>query len=110
MLVAHPTGSGPSVVGNDGWVTGTGSTLGGSVSVMGGSSGVVGPDTGMMGSFGCLSVSPMGGIGVRGISTNSAEQLTCGSPVVPGGHTHTGRCLKVWQLAFSPQIPREQTP
>lgn len=88
-LVAHPTGKGASVDGSAGG-SGSGSfIMGGCVSDRG--KGVVDVTaTGLTGCWGGSTVSATGGTGVDGISVSSAVQRVCGSPVVPGGHTHTG--------------------
>lgn len=51
-------------------------------------------------------VAPIGEY-VVGWSVVMALQYFCGSPVVPGGHKHTGRWFRILHEASSLQIPSE---
>ena len=105
-LFSHAAGKAATIVGGGGRGFGVGA--GGRIpcSDSGGDFGVVEPGIGLIDGSSTDGVSPaIGGWGVVGVSTASAEHLMVGLPVVPGGHKQTGRWPRVWQSAFSPHNP-----
>ena len=90
----------------------TGGSIGRGVgySGSGGGPGLVGSTTGWIGCPGGMgNASDMGGFCVVGFSVTKEEHCCVGSPMVPGGQSHTGRWSCILHSAYGPQMPRTHT-